>query len=58
VNVEVALRAQLDRPIAPPAEAGSIAGHLVVDRLQTPQRLPLAGVERRVDVDEIDRIVG
>src|SRR5450759_2113560 len=57
MDVDVAFRAELDRSVASPAKPGSIARLVVSNRPQPPQRLALAGVEGRVDVDEIDRFV-
>jgi len=47
VDIDVTGRAKLDGPISPPAEPGSVAALLSRTVRKPPQRLPLAGVERR-----------
>ncbi len=59
-NVGISFRAELDRLVAPPLEAGAIAGCRIGERADLASAdlsaaLDLSGVERRVDVNKIDR---
>ena len=56
-GVGIGQRPHLLRAVAPPREAGAIA-RLVGHRAQRPAALIVPGVERRVDVDDVEGAVG
>ena len=51
------LGAEPNRAIAPPAEARAVAVHIIAHRLQSRVPPVLPCVERRVDVDQGNRLV-
>ena len=52
------LRALPNRPIPMPAEAGAVSVHVVAHRLDLCVPARSAGVERRIDVDQRDGLIG
>jgi hypothetical protein len=51
-------RAEQLAAVAPPCEPRAITAGVVAHGTELRAALRLAGVERRIDVDEVDRLVG